>query len=51
MKQFKTMLRKVLSFHIAVSDAYALEKEFSVPTLRRCREGYNAKDLSSLRKY
>jgi hypothetical protein len=35
----------------AAMEIAVLEKEFSVPTVRRSREGYSANHLSSLMKY
>jgi len=51
MKHLMNLLKKVLSMKIAGCEAAVLEKEFSVPTLRRSRDGYNANHLSSLIRF
>lgn len=50
MRYFTNLLKRVFSLNAAM-DIAVLEREFSVPTVRRSREGYSANHLSSLLKY
>lgn len=50
MQHLTNLIRRLFSMNTGF-EASVLEREFSVPTLRRSREGYSANHLSSFLKY